>query len=116
MEKTRKRKKECSVTGCRKIAVDGGKCRLHTDVEEVAAEEVVERVMPGRGMHSTAKKINRIRKANKPKESEPVAPLEEHHGKTSKSHVAEHKRDGFNAICFSAGNILGRLGAYLEGK
>ena len=113
MEKPRKRKKECSAKGCRKVAVDGGRCHLHAVVKD---EAVAERVVTGQRIKSTANKISRLRKANEPEETAPETPVPESHSKSSKSHVVSHKKYGFSAICFKAGKAVGKFGAYLEGK
>ena len=115
MEKSRKRKKECSAKGCRKSAIDEGKCRLHAAVKDSA---VTERVVSGHRIQSTAKKISRVRKTHALQESSSKASVAEFHGKKFESHAGARRRDayGYRALCFNAGKILGSVGAYLEGE
>lgn len=117
MKKTRIRKKECSVKGCRKTAISEGKCSAHATVKDMA---VSEKVVSSHRIEGSAKKISRVRKANDLKDMPHKAHIDEpEHAVTVKRHVAAHskaKKEGFNAVCFSVGTVIGRIGAYLDGK
>jgi hypothetical protein len=99
---TKKSYKKCSVKGCRKKAITGGKCREHA--KKAPSHLSLDKEISGSDLRHKAKKIRRVRESAEALSKKP------------KRAASSDKESVLRSLCFEAGIILGKIGRLVENR